>query len=95
MEDVHIDAMAKILKSMSHPIRLKILCLLQDKELSVGEIREQVKTTNANVSQHLNILRSQGIIDYRKDANFIYNKISDKRILELIMKMHVLFCPNL
>jgi ArsR family transcriptional regulator len=80
---------------MSHPIRLKILCLLQDKELSVGEIRSQVKTTNANISQHLNILRGQGIIDFRKDANFIYNKISDKRILELIRTMHSLFCPSL
>jgi DNA-binding transcriptional ArsR family regulator len=95
MQNDQIDAMAKLLKSMSHPIRLKILCLLQDKELSVGEIRSQVKTTNANISQHLNILRGQGIIDFRKDANFIYNKISDKRILELIRTMHSLFCPSL
>lgn len=95
MQDEQIDAMAKVLKSMSHPIRLKILCLLQDQELSVGEIREQVKTTNANISQHLNILRGQGIIDYRKDANFIYNKIADKRILELIKRLHLLFCPSL
>ncbi|MFV0438628.1 MAG: ArsR/SmtB family transcription factor [Desulfopila sp.] len=94
MKDEQIDAMSKILKSMSHPIRLKILCLLQDKELSVGDIRDEVETTNANVSQHLNILRSQGIIEYRKDANFIYNKITDKRILELIQTMRKLFCPN-
>jgi len=94
MKDEQIDAMSKILKSMSHPIRLKILCLLQDNELSVGDIRDQVETTNANVSQHLNILRSQGIIDYRKDANFIYNRITDKRILELIQTMRKLFCPN-
>ncbi len=95
MKDEHIEAMSKLLKSMSHPIRLKILCLLQDKELSVGEIRDKVETTNANVSQHLNILRNQGIIDYRKDANFIYNRITDKRILELIQKMRSLFCPDI
>jgi len=94
MQDLQIDTMSKILKSISHPIRLKILCLLQDNELSVGEIRNEVKTTNANVSQHLNILRNQGIINYRKDANFIYNKIVDKRILELIQKMRILFCPD-
>ena len=62
--------------------------------MSVGDLRGQVKTTNANVSQHLNILRSQGIIDFRKDANFIYNRITDKRILELIQKMRHLFCPD-
>ncbi len=94
MKDEQIAAVAKILKSMSHPIRLKILCLLQDNEMSVGDIREQVETTNANVSQHLNILRAQGIIDFRKDANFIYNRISDKRILDLILKMQKLFCPD-
>ncbi|WP_163337063.1 helix-turn-helix transcriptional regulator [Desulfopila sp. IMCC35008] len=94
MKDEQIDAMSKILKSMSHPIRLKILCLLQEKELSVGDIRDQVETTNANVSQHLNILRSQGIIDYRKDANFIYNRITDKRIIDLIQTMRSLFCPH-
>lgn len=94
MENDQIDAMSKLLKSMSHPIRLKILCLLRDQELSVGDIREEVKTTNANVSQHLNILRSQGIIDYRKDANFIYNRIHDPRIIELMGKMQSLFCPS-
>lgn len=95
MKDEQIEAVAKILKSMSHPIRLKILCLLRDRELSVGDIRNEVETTNANVSQHLNILRNQGIIDFRKDANFIYNRISDKRILDLIMNMQRLFCPEL
>ncbi|PID75278.1 MAG: transcriptional regulator [Deltaproteobacteria bacterium] len=94
MRDEQIDAVSKLLKSMSHPIRLKILCLLQEQELSVGEIRERVKTTNANVSQHLSILRNQGIIVYRKDANFIYNSIGDKRILELIRTMRTLFCPD-
>lgn len=94
MKDDQIDAVAKILKSMSHPIRLKILCLLQDGEMSVGDLRNEVETTNANVSQHLNILRNQGIIDFRKDANFIYNRITDQRIMELIMKMQKLFCPD-
>ena len=94
MHDDQIDAMSKLLKSMSHPIRLKILCLLQDAEMSVGDIREQVKTTNANVSQHLNILRSQGIIDYRKDANFIYNRIADQRIIQMMKTMQTLFCPD-
>lgn len=94
VKDEQIEVISKLLKSMSHPIRLKILCLLQEQEMSVGDLREQVKTTNANVSQHLNILRSQGIIDFRKDANFIYNRISDRRILELIQKMRHLFCPE-
>lgn len=92
MQDEHVKDIAALLKTMSHPIRLKILCLLQEKEMAVGDIREEVKTTNANVSQHLSILRNQGIVSSRKDANFIYNKIADERVLDLIAKMRDLFC---
>lgn len=89
-----IEDLAHLLKSLSHPIRLKILCLLQDKELSVSEIRDAVETTGANISQHLNILRNQGIIDFHKEANFIYNRISDKRIVTLIQTMQQIFCTS-
>ncbi len=84
-----------MLKTMSHPIRLKILCLLQDKEMTVGDIRDEVKTTNANVSQHLSILRNQKIISFRKDANFIYNRIDDVRVLELMQTMRKLYCQDM
>lgn len=92
MDTEHVDAVSGLLKTMSHPIRLKILCLLKDKELTVGEIRNEVKTTNANVSQHLSILRNHGIIAYRKDANFIYNRIADQRVFDLMNTMQNLFC---
>ncbi|OGR00058.1 MAG: transcriptional regulator [Deltaproteobacteria bacterium RIFOXYD12_FULL_55_16] len=92
MQDHHIEDIAKLLKTMSHPIRLKILCLLQNRELTVGDIHKEVRTTNANVSQHLSILRNQGIIACRKEANFIYNRISEGRVTELIKTMRELFC---
>ncbi len=89
-----IENLSSLLKSISHPIRLKILCLLQEKELTVGEIRNEVKTTHANISQHLSILRNQGVIDFRKDSNFIYNRIADERITELMKTMRNLFCQT-
>ena len=89
-----IENLSSLLKSISHPIRLKILCLLQEKELTVGEIRNEVKTTHANISQHLSILRNQGVIDFRKDSNFIYNRIADERITELMKTMRNLFCQH-
>ncbi len=94
MEEEHINRVAGLLKTMSHPIRLKILCLLEEKEMTVGDIREQVKTTNANVSQHLSILRGQGILSTRKEANFIFNRIEDGRVVELIANMRQLFCQE-
>ena len=94
VDDKHVQEIAKLLKTMSHPIRLKILCLLQDKEMTVGDIHKEVHTTNANVSQHLSILRNQGSISFRKDANFIYNRISEDRVMELIKHMRDLFCQS-
>ncbi len=93
MKDEDVEHVAALLKTMSHPIRMRILCLLQDKEMTVGDLRAEVKTSNANVSQHLTILRNKQIIASRKEANYIYNRIADKRILELISTMKNLFCP--
>jgi len=92
MLEEKVEEVSALIKSIAHPLRLKILCLLQDRELTVGEIREVVQTTNANVSQHLTIMRNQGIIVARKNANFIYNRIADERVVELINTMQNLFC---
>lgn len=67
MLEEHVEAVSALLKSISHPLRLKIPCLRQDQELSVGDIRAAVRTTNAHVSQHLTLLRNQEIIKSRKD----------------------------
>ena len=94
MRDEQIEAVAKYLKSMSHPIRLKILCLLLEGELAVGDLLNQVGTTGANLSQHLRMLRELGIVVSDKKANIIYNRIADKRFTELIHKIRRLFCPE-
>jgi DNA-binding transcriptional ArsR family regulator len=92
MNDKQIFDLAELLKSISHPFRLKILCLLQDREMTVGEISQAINTTDANISQHLSILRNQGITGTRKQANYIYNRIIDDRVIELIETMQGLFC---
>ena len=94
MRDEQIEAVAKYLKSMSHPIRLKILCLLLDGELAVGDLLDRVGTTGANLSQHLRMLRDLGVVVSDKRANIIYNRIADKRFAELIGKLRQLFCPD-
>jgi DNA-binding transcriptional ArsR family regulator len=92
MLNAQIVDVSDLLKSMGHPIRLKILCLLRENELPVGELQAKIQTTNGNISQHLAILRNQGIIACRKDANFIYNSISDPRVLLLMGTLKTLFC---
>lgn len=90
--DEHIEQAARALKAMSHPLRLKILCVLGDQEASVQEIVEQVGTTQSNISQHLAILRDKDVLRTRKDANRVYYRVSDPRTLKLISLMRDVFC---
>ena len=94
IQDEQIEDISKLMKSISHPIRFKILCLLQDDELSVGDLLNSLETSNSNMTQHLNILRNQGVIDFRKDANYIFNRIVDWRVVELIRKMRQLYLTD-
>ncbi len=90
-EDIHFASRA--LKAMAHPLRLKILCLLGvESEISVQDIVEHVGTSQSNISQHLSILREKGIIAARKDANKVYYRIGDPKILGLIGSLRDAFC---
>jgi ArsR family transcriptional regulator len=93
--DEDIDLASRSLKAMSHPLRLKILCTLADQELSVQEIVDAVGTSQSNISQHLAILRDKGIIASRKNANRVFYRVGDSRILKLIDMMRMAFCPNI
>ena len=81
------------LKAMAHPLRLKILCILGGAgEVSVQDIVEQVGTSQSNISQHLSILREKGILASRKDANKVFYRVADEKILHLIGAMRSAFC---
>ena len=88
----HIEQAARALKAMSHPLRLKILCVLGASEVSVQEIVEAVGTSQSNVSQHLAILREKGVLRARKNANRVFYRVSDERTLQLIGMMREVFC---
>lgn len=91
-QEEHIEQAVGAMKAMSHPLRLKILCLLGDQEISVQEIVEIVGTSQSNISQHLAILRDKNVLRTRRDANRIYYRVSDPRILKLIISMRDVFC---
>jgi len=92
--DEDVDRAARSLKAMSHPLRLKILCTLGDREISVQEIVDHVGTTQSNISQHLAILRDKGILASRKDANRVFYRVGDARTLRLISMMREVFCSH-
>lgn len=92
--DQDIEQAALAIKAMAHPLRLKILCLLGNQELSVQDIVENVGTTQSNISQHLAILRDKDVLATRKEANFVYYRINDPRTLKLVSLMREVFCTS-
>jgi DNA-binding transcriptional ArsR family regulator len=91
-KEEHIEQASRAMKAMSHPLRLKILCVLGDQEVSVQDIVNNVGTSQSNISQHLAILRDKGVLRTRKDANRVYYRVGDPRTLKLISMMRDVFC---
>lgn len=91
-KDKDILQASRAIKAIAHPLRLKILCVLADKELSVQEIVDSVGTSQSNISQHLAILRDKEVLATRKDANRVYYRVSDPRTLKLVGMMRDVFC---
>ena len=87
-----IETAARALKAISHPLRLKILCVVGDEEVCVQDIVDAVGTSQSNISQHLAILRDKGVLRTRKDANKVFYSVSDKRTLQLVVLMREVFC---
>ncbi|HUP96672.1 MAG TPA: metalloregulator ArsR/SmtB family transcription factor [Usitatibacter sp.] len=88
----NIQEASDAMQAMAHPLRLKILCLVGNQELSVLEIVDAVGTTQSNVSQHLAVLRDHGILQSRKEANKVFYRIEDPRILKMISLTREIFC---
>ena len=93
VSEADLDIASRGLKAMGHPLRLKILCILAEaKEVSVQDLVAEVGTSQSNISQHLSILRDKRILASRKDANKVYYRIGDPKILQLMGTMRDAFC---
>lgn len=73
---------AEMCKVFSNPTRLEILNLLRDKEMSVTELIEKTKLSQANISQHLSIMKSKGIVASNRKGKNIYYKLTNVKIIK-------------
>lgn len=83
---------ANLLKTLSHPARLMIVCTLVEGEYSVGEIEEKVDVHQPHLSQHLTVLRGSGIVETRREGKQIFYRLSDHKAAELIDALYDIFC---
>lgn len=77
------ESAAEIFRVMSAPMRLKIISSLCHGEKNVGELLEEINTTQPNMSQHLNTLYKAGVLGKRRDGVQIFYRIVNDRVVSL------------
>ena len=73
---------AEVCKTLSNPVRLRIINELQDGEITVGSLAKKLGIRQAHVSQHLAMLRQRGVVKTRRDSPNIYYGISNPKIVK-------------
>ncbi len=86
---------ANVFQALSNPTRIAILEVLQAGELSAGAIQERLGIEQANLSQHLAILRSRQIVVNRKDGNQVFYSLRNPVLSEVLDIMRRYFQSNL
>jgi DNA-binding transcriptional ArsR family regulator len=80
LPDEILDKAAECLRVIAHPTRLRIVDILMQGEFAVGEIAEMCGTPQSRTSEHLRLLRGQGLLDSERRARSVYYKIADPRL---------------
>jgi DNA-binding transcriptional ArsR family regulator len=87
-----IEVAAELLKSLSNPQRLQIVCALAEGELGVSDLESKLEIRQPSLSQHLASLREAGVIAGRREAKAVFYRISDARAAMLVEALHAIFC---
>ncbi|WP_458776700.1 metalloregulator ArsR/SmtB family transcription factor [Desulforhopalus sp. 52FAK] len=86
---------ASLLKSMSHPSRLMVLCHLMDREWSVSELNQTVPLSQSALSQHLASLREAGLVQTRRESQIIYYRLYSEAVAAILETLYTIYCtPN-
>ena len=81
--DQVFELAAELFRVMSAPMRLKIISSLCNGEKNVGQLLEEIETTQPNMSQHLNTLYQAGVLGRRREGVQIYYRIINERVVTL------------
>lgn len=84
MSNMGNQLISNIFKALSHPTRLQIVKLLKEKPLCVCEILPQLESEQSNTSQHLTVLKNQGIVESKKDGSMVIYKIKSPEVYQMI-----------
>lgn len=86
---------ANLLKTLSHPQRLLILCMLIDRPgTEAGELSQKSGLSPSATSQHLARMKSEGVIESTREARYVRYQIKDHAVHAIIATLKQLYCPG-
>jgi DNA-binding transcriptional ArsR family regulator len=88
------DEAAAFLKLLANEQRLLVLChLVGDGEMSVNMLADRVELSQSALSQHLARLRDDGLVAFRREAQTLYYRVADPRVITIMKTLKKAFCP--
>ncbi|MBU0864549.1 MAG: metalloregulator ArsR/SmtB family transcription factor [Alphaproteobacteria bacterium] len=84
---------ATLLRLLANEKRLMILCQLAGGEMAVGDIQSHVGLSQSALSQHLALLRTEGIVATRREGQAMFYRLDDPAAMRVIETLAELFCP--
>ncbi len=78
------ERVAHTLKAVAHPLRLRIIELLQDKEMCVSDLIQALGTKPAITSQQLILMKDRGVLASRRDGSRVYYRVSNPNVVRVI-----------
>lgn len=92
--EAHAEQAAKVLKALSNPRRLHVLCALCCGEKCVGALEEIVGISQSALSQHLAKLRDDSLVKTRREAQTIYYSVSSPAVYDLLQCLKAIFSTD-
>jgi DNA-binding transcriptional ArsR family regulator len=86
------DKAAELLRSLSHPQRLLVLCALGREEKSVAQLRQELDIDQVPMSQQLMRLRADGLVESRREGTTVHYRITRPEVLIVVEALHAAFC---
>jgi DNA-binding transcriptional ArsR family regulator len=88
----HAADAARLLKALANEKRLMLLCLLAEGERSVGELNARVDLSQSALSQHLAVLREDGLVTTRREGQAIHYALAAGPAQQVIATLHAIYC---
>ena len=88
----HATEAAQLLRALANDKRLMLLCLLVEGERSVGELNARVDLSQSALSQHLAVLREDGLVVTRREGQTIHYSLVDGPVHAIIETLHGIYC---